>query len=48
MLVLVLSVGITTLSLLQTLVVPALGAIAEQLHVPPGAAGWVTCAASAR
>ena len=36
--------GVTTLSLLQTLVVPVLGTIAEQLRVSPGAAGWVLTA----
>ena len=44
LLVLALSLGVTTLSLLQTLVVPVLGAIAEQLRVSPGAAGWVLTA----
>ncbi len=43
-LVLALSLGVTTLSLLQTLVVPVLAAIAEQLRVSPGAAGWVLTA----
>jgi predicted MFS family arabinose efflux permease len=41
LLLLALSLGVTTLSLLQTLVVPVLGAIAEQLRVSAGAAGWV-------
>jgi predicted MFS family arabinose efflux permease len=44
LLILALSLGVTTLSLLQTLVVPVLGAIAEQLHVSTGAAGWVLTA----
>ena len=44
LLLLALSLGVTTLSLLQTLVVPVLGAIAEQLAVSPGAAGWVLTA----
>ncbi|RBY92968.1 MFS transporter [Blastococcus sp. TF02A-30] len=44
LLVLALSLGVTTLSLLQSLVVPVLGAIAEQLDVSPGAAGWVLTA----
>ena len=44
LLILALSLGVTTLSLLQTLVVPVLGAIAEQLRVSPGAAGWVLTA----
>src|SRR5688572_33018661 len=44
LLLLALSLGVTTLSLLQTLVVPVLGAIAEQLSVSPGAAGWVLTA----
>jgi predicted MFS family arabinose efflux permease len=44
LLVLALSLGVTTLSLLQTLVVPVLAAIAEQLRVSPGAAGWVLTA----
>src|SRR4051812_23547356 len=44
LLLLALSLGVTTLSLLQTLVVPVLGAIAEQLQVSPGAAGWVLTA----
>jgi predicted MFS family arabinose efflux permease len=39
-----LALGVTTLSLLQTLVVPVLGIIAEQLSVSPGAAGWVLTA----
>jgi predicted MFS family arabinose efflux permease len=39
-----LALGVTTLSLLQTLVVPVLGTIAEQLRVSPGAAGWVLTA----
>lgn len=43
-LVVALSLGVTTLSLLQSLVVPALGRIEEQLGVSPGAAGWVLTA----
>ena len=43
-LVLALSLTVTTLSLLQSLVVPALGRIEEQLGVSPGAAGWVLTA----
>ena len=43
-LLLALSVGVTTLSLLQSLVVPVLGAIAVQLHVSAAAAGWVLTA----
>ena len=44
LLVLALSLGVTTLSLLQSLVVPVLGAIEQQLDVSPGAAGWVLTA----
>ena len=44
LLVATLALGVTTLSLLQTLVVPVLGTIAEQLQVSPGAAGWVLTA----
>jgi len=44
LLVLALALGVTTLSLLQSLVVPVLGAIADQLHVSAGAAGWVLTA----
>ncbi len=44
LLVLTLSLGVTTLSLLQSLVVPVLGPIAVQLDVSPGAAGWVLTA----
>jgi predicted MFS family arabinose efflux permease len=44
LLVLALALGVTTLSLLQSLVVPVLGAIATQLHVSAGAAGWVLTA----
>jgi predicted MFS family arabinose efflux permease len=44
LLVLTLSLGVTTLSLLQSLVVPVLGAIEDQLGVSPGAAGWVLTA----
>ena len=43
-LVVALSLGVTTLSLLQSLVVPALGRIEEQLGVSPVAAGWVLTA----
>jgi predicted MFS family arabinose efflux permease len=35
---------VTTLSLTQSLVVPVLGPIAEQLEVSPGSAGWVLTA----
>src|SRR5688500_11210152 len=44
LLVLALALGVTTLSLLQSLVVPVLGTIQEQLGVSPGAAGWVLTA----
>jgi predicted MFS family arabinose efflux permease len=44
LLVLALAVGVTTLSLLQSLVVPVLGVIEDQLDVSPGAAGWVLTA----
>ena len=44
LLVLALALGVTTLSLLQSLVVPVLGPIEEQLDVSPGAAGWVLTA----
>jgi MFS family permease len=44
LLILALALGVTTLSLLQSLVVPVLGLIAEQLQVSPGAAGWVLTA----
>ncbi|MGY1686918.1 MFS transporter [Geodermatophilus sp. SYSU D00867] len=44
LLVLTLSLGVTTLSLLQSLVVPVLGPIGEQLGVSPAAAGWVLTA----
>lgn len=44
LLVLALSLGVTTLSLLQSLVVPVLGSIATQLDVSAGAAGWVLTA----
>ena len=44
LLVVALSLGVTTLSLLQSLVVPVLGVIATQLGVSPGAAGWVLTA----
>jgi len=43
-LVLALALGVTTLSLLQSLVVPVLGQIATQLHVSAAAAGWVLTA----
>jgi predicted MFS family arabinose efflux permease len=42
--VLALSVGVTTLSMLQSLVVPVLHRIGEQLQVSPAAAGWVLTA----
>jgi predicted MFS family arabinose efflux permease len=44
LLVLALALGVTTLSLLQSLVVPVLGTIERQLDVSPGAAGWVLTA----
>lgn len=44
LLVLALALGVTTLSLLQSLVVPVLGTIEDQLEVSPGAAGWVLTA----
>ena len=44
LLVLALALGVTTLSLLQSLVVPVLGTIQQQLDVSPGAAGWVLTA----
>jgi predicted MFS family arabinose efflux permease len=44
LLVLALALGVTTLSLLQSLVVPVLGSIADQLGVSAGAAGWVLTA----
>ncbi|WP_116450919.1 MFS transporter [Blastococcus litoris] len=44
LLVLALALGVTTLSLLQSLVVPVLGAIEEQLDVSAAAAGWVLTA----
>lgn len=44
LLVLALSLTVTTLSLLQSLVVPVLDRIAEQLDVSPSAAGWVLTA----
>ncbi|TYP87841.1 MFS transporter [Blastococcus xanthinilyticus] len=44
MLVLALSLGVTTLSLLQSLVVPSLGRIEDQLGISAGAAGWVLTA----
>ena len=42
--VLALSLGVTTLSLLQTLVVPVLGNIQQQLDISAAAAGWVLTA----
>jgi predicted MFS family arabinose efflux permease len=44
LLVLALSLGVTTLSLLQSLVVPVLNTIEKQLDVSAGAAGWVLTA----
>jgi predicted MFS family arabinose efflux permease len=44
LLVLTLSLTVTTLSLLQSLVVPVLGPIGEQLGVSAAAAGWVLTA----
>jgi predicted MFS family arabinose efflux permease len=44
LLVLALGLGVTTLSLLQSLVVPVLGTIEDQLGVSAGAAGWVLTA----
>ena len=44
LLVLALALGVTTLSLLQSLVVPVLPTIARELSVSPGAAGWVLTA----
>jgi predicted MFS family arabinose efflux permease len=44
LLVLALALGVTTLSLLQSLVVPVLGTIQQQLDVSAGAAGWVLTA----
>ncbi len=44
LLVLTLALSVTTLSLLQSLVVPMLPVIAEQLGVGAGAAGWVLTA----
>jgi predicted MFS family arabinose efflux permease len=44
LLVLALALGVTTLSLLQSLVVPVLGTIEEQLGISAGAAGWVLTA----
>ncbi|WP_081788570.1 MFS transporter [Candidatus Blastococcus massiliensis] len=44
LLVLALSLVVTTLSLLQSLVVPILDRISEQLDVSPSAAGWVLTA----
>ncbi|HEX2072218.1 MAG TPA: MFS transporter [Geodermatophilus sp.] len=44
LLVATLALGVTTLSLLQSLVVPVLGPIAVQLGVSPAAAGWALTA----
>ncbi len=44
LLVLTLALGVTTLSLTQSLVVPVLGPIGSQLGVSAGAAGWVLTA----
>ena len=44
LLVLALALGVTTLSLLQSLVVPVLGTIEDQLGVSASAAGWVLTA----
>jgi predicted MFS family arabinose efflux permease len=44
LLVATLALGVTTLSLTQSLVVPVLGPIGVQLGVSPGAAGWVLTA----
>lgn len=44
LLIVALSLGVTTLSLLQSLVVPVLAVIAGQLDVSTGAAGWVLTA----
>src|SRR3954447_9472010 len=44
LLVLALALGVTTLSLLQSLVVPVLGSIQRQLDISAGAAGWVLTA----
>jgi len=44
LLILTLALGVTTLSLLQSLVVPVLGLIERQLDVSAGAAGWVLTA----
>ncbi|MGK5111108.1 MFS transporter [Geodermatophilus sp. CPCC 205506] len=44
LLVAVLAVGTTALALLQSLVVPVLDAIGDQLGVSPAAAGWVLTA----
>ena len=43
-LILTLALGVTTLSLTQSLVVPVLGPIGVQLGVSPAAAGWVLTA----
>jgi predicted MFS family arabinose efflux permease len=42
--VLALALGVTTLSLLQSLVVPVLGTIQQQLDISAAAAGWVLTA----
>jgi predicted MFS family arabinose efflux permease len=42
--VLALALGVTTLSLLQSLVVPVLGTIQQQLDISASAAGWVLTA----
>ena len=44
LLILALALGVTTLSLLQSLVVPVLGVIEQQLDISAGAAGWVLTA----
>ena len=44
LLILTLALGVTTLSLTQSLVVPVLGPIGVQLGVSPAAAGWVLTA----
>src|SRR5690348_2058829 len=44
LLVTTLALGVTTLSMLQSLVVPVLATIARQLQVSPQAAGWVLTA----
>ena len=42
--ILALALGVTTLSLLQSLVVPVLGIIEQQLDISAAAAGWVLTA----